>query len=248
MRAVNLIPEGSPQRDGPEGLTGNTVYVVLGALAALLVLVTMMTLAGRSVSEKRSDLTRAQAEATEAEIRLRALDSGSAAAVAREATLASVRGLAASRYDWAGGLDALARALPRRTWLLTIDGTSPVAGTERDDDDSAPAGPSMTITGCTPTQASVALLVPRLRSLPGVVGVSLTSSTKPAQGGEAPRNGATDGCNGVTFTAQIGYAPRPAAAALAPPPAPGTPGAQAPAAPATAEAPQGEAPPPGAGG
>lgn len=240
MRAVNLIPADERSGGGPSaGRSGGAVYVVLGGLAVLVAMVVMWASAGSSISDSRAELTRLQAEAAAAQAQSVTVASVDTIRALRDARTLTVRTLAEARIDWADSLDAIARTLPSDTWLSTLTASStPVAGPPGGTGGagavaSSSAGPSIQISGCTPTQASVARLMPRLRTVPGVERVSLVSSTQ-ADAGAATSDGSA-ACDGASFQMVLFFA-APVVAAT-----PGMPAA--PNAPATATATPAAAPP-----
>ncbi|HEX6390151.1 MAG TPA: hypothetical protein VFZ89_11900, partial [Solirubrobacteraceae bacterium] len=68
MKAVNLIPKD--ERTGGSGVAGRSggaVYILLGALAAIVLMVGSLALTSRSASDKRAELAQVEAEATASE-------------------------------------------------------------------------------------------------------------------------------------------------------------------------------------
>lgn len=220
MRAVNLIPpDQRPGAAGRAGRSGGAVYVVLGGLAALALMVGLWAMAGSRLSSDRAELARLQAETSAAQARAGRLASAGDIRTLRSQRTQVVRTLAAARVDWAKTLDALARTLPSDTWLDSVTASvAPGAGPAGGAGGaaavaSAASGPSIQITGCSPSQARVARLMPRLRTVPGVERVSLVSSTAAEPG--AGTAGSSGGCTRVSFGMVLFFAARPGAAAAA---------------------------------
>jgi Tfp pilus assembly protein PilN len=267
MRAVNLIPpDARVGGAGGNGRSGGAVYVLLGGLAALVLLTGLWAAAHHGTSGKRTELAQLQQETADAQQTASRLAGFGNLTALRQSRTATVTGLAAGRFDWAGLLDDVARTMPRDAHLTSLQGTvaattagatgamTPAAsGTTGTTGTStaptgtssaasgtstaaaSPAGPSITIQGCTRSHARVALLMARLRALPGVTDIKLTSSTAStaaagATGASAPTSaGSSGGCPGrrsATFAMTLQFAgiAMPAAAGTsAPGTAPGTP-------------------------
>lgn len=234
MRAVNLIPAEERSGGGPSaGRSGGAVYVLLGGLAVLVAMVFMWASAGSQIADDRAELSRLQAEAAAAQAQLTTVASVDSIRALRDARTATVRTLAAARVDWADSLEAIARTLPSDTWLDSLAASVTPASAAPGGVGGAGAvassttGPSIQVSGCSPSQARVARLMPRLRSIPGVDHVTLVSAQKAAPGTTAAE--AQGGCTKVSFEMVLFFTA---------PVAPGVPGAPAdpavPAAPGTA--------------
>jgi Tfp pilus assembly protein PilN len=206
MRAVNLIPtEDRRGAGGAAGRSGGGVYVLLGALALLVVMAGAYVLTGKSLDDKKSELTRVTHEAEQAEARSNALANYTRFASIRTKRVQTVSQLAASRFDWSHALHEVARVLPTNAWLTQLAGTTsptvnigggnPLRG--------ALPVPALEIHGCTTSQASVARMMARMRLIDGVQRVSLSASDKGAkqvrQSGttsSAPATSGGDDCRG----------------------------------------------------
>lgn len=206
MKAVNLLPadlkaskrsasgnrKPSPPRPVPVG-----ALAVLGVLAAVVVAVAALVLAGNTVRERESRLAAVKAEqqAAAAQIgRLQAYGTFRRLAADRVST---VRDLAASRFDWEQALRDLSRAIPADVTLSNL--TATVAPGARAGEASsanplraARAAPAIELTGCTRDQDSVARLMSRMRGVRGVTRVSLAGSTKEKATVSASSDGAGD--------------------------------------------------------
>jgi Tfp pilus assembly protein PilN len=210
MRAVNLIPADERSGGAPGlGKSGGAVYVVLGGLAVLVAMVFMWASAGSRVADDRAELAGLQAEAAAAQAQLQTVASVDDIRSVREARVATVRALAATRVDWADSLDAIARTLPADTWLDSLAASTTPASAAPGGTGGAGAvassttGPSIQVSGCSPSQARVARLMPRLRSVPGVERVSLVSAEKAAP---AATGSPSSGCADVTFQMVLFFA------------------------------------------
>src|SRR5205085_4931786 len=107
--------------------------------------------------------------------------------------------------------DGVARALPADTTLTSFNGS---AGSS---DGSSPAGPTITLSGCTPSHDAVATVIDRLRAVKDVDGVSLQSSTLKGAS-SSTGGGGGGGCNepeSFNLTVQLKAVPGASAAATA---------------------------------
>lgn len=240
MRAVNLMPaDAGDRRMSVAGSgAGLGVYFLLGCLAALALFASIWTLTNNQITARTAEVQRLSAATRAAEAR-----AGASAAYQSFATLASdrvatVTALSETRFDWAHSLGEIARVLPADVWLSTLDGASGSTDAAPTPTTSAAPAPTFDITGCTRSQAKVALLMARLRAIDRVRKVELKSSTKPdtANPDGCPAGKASD----PTFNITISFAVPGAAkatvdatgqvvdAAAATPAASGTDGAAAP--------------------
>jgi Tfp pilus assembly protein PilN len=235
VNAVNLMPRD--RRDGRSTVqaSGVAVYVLLAGLAALVVCAALWATANKQAGDREAKLARVTAQAAAAEQR-----AGSSAAYVEFERLArdrvqTVKTLSATRFDWAHAMREVGRVLPADVWLTDLNGTSGGGSKAPAATASAAPAPVITLQGCTRSQAKVARLLARLRTIDGVRKVSLKSSEKPeAKGDEnCPANRESDPrfSIAVSFAVPGGAAERvdstgqvepPAAAATpaAPPPPP----------------------------
>jgi Tfp pilus assembly protein PilN len=219
MRPVNLLPYD--QRRGPTGARSGSAYIVVGVLGALLVMLVAYVLSSNQLNSRQSDaaVARLQAERLEREAQDRV--SFTNFAQIKETRIASVAGVAASRFDWERLMRELARIMPEGSWLQSVDASaagdpaataagSPAATGSTS---TAPTGPNATLVGCTPRQSDVARMMVRLRELHRVEDVKLNQSSQETAGAEA----SFEACGslykfdlGVTFTqaAPVAEAPR----------------------------------------
>jgi Tfp pilus assembly protein PilN len=184
VRAVNLIP-GEARRQGVNvgGRSGGLPYVILGALAAAVLLVTVYVLTNNTISDRQAKVTGLQAQAAQAQTEAAQLkpyrDFAQLAALRAE----TVRQIASTRFDWHSALGDLSRVVQANSSLQSLVGSvahgAGVGGTAggvalRGDI----AAPAFELTGCTSTQDDVARLMSRLRLMNGVTRVSLSDSQK----------------------------------------------------------------------
>ncbi len=190
MRPVNLIPESERPARATGGYAGSA-YVVLGVLAALVVMVGMYVVSSNRTNSKKEQTIEAKNDAAKAEAQVAALGAFGDFAQIAETRTESVRALARGRFDWERFIRELAHVLPAGTWLTDVDAA--VAGTEGSDESSGEGGtlraqsngPRATLKGCARRQTDVAKLMVRLRRMHRVEDVGLTESTRSQDGGSA---------------------------------------------------------------
>jgi Tfp pilus assembly protein PilN len=198
MRAVNLIPveERRGLRGGGSG-SGIGAYIVLGVLALVVAMSAFYTLANRSLSRDRSELTAVQAQVETAEGQVQQYASYTGFSAMRQRRTETVRSLAASRFDWSHALHELARTIPSNAWLTSLKGTvTPgvaLEGAAADPLRAALSNPAIEVIGCTTSQANVARVISSLRRVDGVERVTLSSSQKLDSAGPGGGGGASDG-------------------------------------------------------
>jgi Tfp pilus assembly protein PilN len=199
MRAVNLIPADLRASRSGGGRSGNGAFVVLGALALLVVMVSGYTLAGRAVSDKQARLTAVERQAAAAEQRTANLKAYTEFSTLSKQRTETVKSLAASRFDWAHAMTDVARVLPSNAWLSSMRAT--VAPGVSVDGAADPlrqglAVPAIELSGCTTSQANVARIVADLRAADGVRRVSLSSANKSEATGATSTEAASAGTAG----------------------------------------------------
>lgn len=177
MKPVNLLPEG--QRRRRRESSGNRSYVVIGALAVLLLMSAAYVFTANQVTARTDGAAKASAEADRLEARADALGSFGDFAQVKQTRFASVREIAANRFDWERLMRELTRVLPSKGWLQAASAsTSPT-----DDDAAAGNGPSAHLTGCMPRQEDVADMLLRLRRMYRAEDVTLKESVLEDEGG-----------------------------------------------------------------
>lgn len=228
MRPVNLLPEGDRARR-PPGDSTSASYIVLGVLGVLLLAVVAFVVTQNQVNSRTSDLARAKQETQEAEQRAARLGAFGEFAAVKETRLQSVRDLAASRFDWERLMRELALVLPEDTWITeasaSASGQSEATATAAPSGETPPSGgPSLSLTGCAPSQTVVAKVMVRLRNLHRVQDVELGESAEPDReaggttgAGTAPQTASeptasSDGCGQrYKFQTTVTFAPAPVA-------------------------------------
>jgi Tfp pilus assembly protein PilN len=170
MKPVNLLPESQRRRRAESD--GKSAYVVLGVLAALVLMVGLYVATANQVTSRSAEAAAASAEADRLEAQVASLGAFGSFVQIKEARVASVRQLATERFDWERLMLELARVLPADGWLQTAEASASGAT----DGDAVAAGPSATLSGCLPHQSDVADLMLRLRRMHRVEDVTLTES------------------------------------------------------------------------
>ena len=207
MRAVNLIPRDLRRASGSAGATGPAAYVLLGVLAAAVVLVAAWAVVGRSVAQGEADLERVQAEAAVAEQRAGQLKPYAQFRDMRVKRVETVTSLSRSRFNWPFALREVSRVLPSDVWLTNVIGTV-APGVQLEDGGggatqqlrNALSSPALEIVGCSTSQEQVARYLARLRSIQGVTRVTLAQSEKldvTSGGGESGGGGSSGGAGGL---------------------------------------------------
>jgi Tfp pilus assembly protein PilN len=223
MRAVNLIT--TDERRGPNiptGRSGGGAYVVLVLLGGLAVFALLYGLADHAISSRRSEVASLTARAQQAQARAGQLTPYTSFLQMREQRVQTVTQLVDSRFDWAQAFHELGRVLPPgKVSLASLDGTVGSSSSTGASSSSAARGSSVTsatppgsiptfaLTGCTVSQAEVALMLDRLRLIDGVSEVSLQSSTKSGSSGGSGSSGSCEGGN-VSFSVQVSFDALPA--------------------------------------
>jgi Tfp pilus assembly protein PilN len=203
MKAVNLMP-----RDTRAGKlvtnSGNSAYVLLAGLVALVALATLWATAHKQVGEREDKVERVTAQAAAAERRAAAAAPYVEFAKLAENRVKTVTSLTATRFDWAHAMREVSRVVPADVWLTNLTGASGASGETPSPTSSAAPEPTITLAGCTRSQSKVARLMARLRTIDGVRRVALKSSAKPDGAGDenCPANRTSD----PRFTLAISFA------------------------------------------
>jgi Tfp pilus assembly protein PilN len=207
VRPVNLIPQDQRRRRPSEG-SGKGAHAVLGGLAVLLAMVFFYVLTANSVTERQNDTAQAKAEADRLEAEAAQKTSFSDFTQIAQTRLASVAGVASTRFDWERFMRELSLVLPEGSWLRTAGATTAGGDPATGDAAAAPTGPSASLSGCTPRHRDVAAMMVRLRQLHRVVDVELTQSAK----GSSAQAIGPDSCGTYTsFDVTLTFSPTPQA-------------------------------------
>jgi hypothetical protein len=236
MKPVNLLPESyRPRRPG--GQAAGSSRIVIGLLAALLVMAVVYALSANQVNSRKSRISSAKSEVQKAQAESAAQSAFGSFHDMKQLRVASVMGLAGGRFDWERLMREVALVLPRGTWILdmtTSTGTqdqtsgastspSPASSSASSSSASssssstaaanAPVSPTAHIIGCALHQDDVAVLLVRLRKLHRATDADLTESAKEegqgsgATGDAASAGGDTCGARRVMFDVTVSFSP-----------------------------------------
>lgn len=217
MRAVNLMPgDARSSRSVRLPKLAVPTYGLIALLVGAIVLVALYVTGSNSVADKKAQLATLQTELSQAQQAASRLAAYGQFAALEQQRVQSVRGIAATRFDWNSALGELAAVIPPNTSLTTLSGgVAPGANAGGSGSASglrsALTGPAFEIQGCTANQDDVARLISRLRAMTSVQRVALSSSSKAAQsaGGGSVATNAKRGCPSTwpTFDLIVFYTP-----------------------------------------
>ena len=198
MKAVNLIPSDLRKTRSGTSRSGAGVYVLLGALAAAVVMLSGWAVSTRQVSDTKVELERVSAEAAAAQKRAGELKPYIEFARLSEKRVSTIRDLSRNRFNWPYALREVSRVMPAGVWLTSMVGTvAPGVSVEGGSGSSLRStvqAPAVEITGCTTDQANVARFLARLRDVEGVTRVGLSASEKSEQSGSGGGGGGDGDC------------------------------------------------------
>jgi Tfp pilus assembly protein PilN len=210
MRPINLIP--SEERHGQQAplRSGPLVYIVVGALVAALVAVTVLVLTNNQISDRKDEVAQLKKEDTEASAEAQRLAAYTQFQTLHEQRLATITSLADSRFDWERVMRELSLVLPADVWLVNLTASASGSGGEGAGSTSSGklsgsiAGPTLEITGCAKGQEGVAGFVTALKDIDGVTRVGVESSELSEQmegAGSSSGGGSTDDCRTRDYVA-----------------------------------------------
>lgn len=204
MRPVNLIPP-EQRSDGHRPMRGGPLaYIVIGAMIAALLGVTLLVVTDNQISESKAEVAELQREQAAVQARANTLAAYTQFHSVREQRVATVVSLADSRFDWDRVLRELALVLPGDVSLDSLTGTAK-PGVTPEGASSLPLrasipGPALEMTGCASSQDGVAGFIQALKDIDGVTRVGVESSTS-GGGSEAAATSST--CKGGDSTARF---------------------------------------------
>lgn len=204
MRPVNLIPPDQRRGDHAPLRTGPLPYILIGALALALLGVTLLVLANKDISERKSEVAQLHREDRAAQAKAERLAAYTQFQAMTEQRIATVSELADSRFDWERVMRELALILPRDVWLTSLSASAAPGASEGSSESSASGvlGPSLEMTGCAAGQDAVAGFVTTLKDIEGVTRVGLESSST-GEGSAAGVGGGGEGCESRDFIAEF---------------------------------------------
>jgi Tfp pilus assembly protein PilN len=227
MRAVNLLPRDlrtarrEPRRSvRPEPVQGIGAQILLGALALCVAAVAGFVLVNNDIKQRESDLEVAQQRASAATAKAAALKPYADFEALASARVETVRGLAASRFDWEQALRDISRAIPGDVKLQSLEGDMGLPGAPGGGDAlrGSIQAPAISLGGCASSQSSVARLMARIKAVDGATRVSLSKTESTAANGSVASTSespcGTD--DPPTFSIVVFFEGSAASAALAP--------------------------------
>lgn len=193
MRPVNLIPPEQRRGEQAQLRTGPLMYVVLGALALVLVGVALLVTTNNHIADGKAEVAMLKREDAVAAAKANRLAAYAQFATLAEQRTATVRSLADSRFDWERVMRELSLVLPSNVWLTNLTASanpsSAVSGGEGGGGASGlrggTSGPALELTGCANGQEGVAGFVTALEDIDGVTRVGVQSSELAGKGNEA---------------------------------------------------------------
>jgi Tfp pilus assembly protein PilN len=208
MRPVNLIPteersgERRPMRGGP------LAYVVVGALAAAVLGVALLTITNNQISDSKAEIATLEDRTAAVEARAQSLAAYTQFHSLQQQRASTITSLADSRFDWERIMRELALVLPSDIWLTNLTGTASagvsVEGGASVSLRSGISGPALEMTGCGSSQKAVAGFVQALKEIDGVTRVGMPSSSiGEASGGASGGSAASGTCQTRDFIAQF---------------------------------------------
>lgn len=209
MRPVNLIP-AEQRRGSRKPMKGGPIaYIVVGAMVAALLGVTLLVVTSNQISERKAEVGQLQREQAAVEARANTLAAYTQFHSVREQRVATVASLADSRFDWERVLRELALILPGDVSLDSLTGTAK-AGVTPEGATTLPlrasiSGPALEMTGCAGSQDSVAGFVQALKDIDGVTRVGVESSAVGggSAGASSDSAGTSVSCNARASTAHF---------------------------------------------
>jgi Tfp pilus assembly protein PilN len=209
-------------------LSQGPAYLVLGALAAALVLVTIYVLTGNTIATRKAKLADLQQQLVQARADAARLSNYVQFEQLAQARSETVRQIAATRFDWHAALSDLSKVIPANASVQSLLGTvapgANVSGAGGSTAGSAAATgtlraaisvPAFELKGCAQTQDDVARLMSRLRLINGVTRVTLADSQKQdsAAGAAGAKGNSTGACAANTpgFDLVVFFGPLPGA-------------------------------------
>ena len=183
MRPVNLIPVEQRRGEHAQLRTGPLMYIVLGALALVLIGVTMLVLTDNRIADSKAEVATLTREDAAAEAQAQRLAAYSQFRTLAEQRIATVRSLADSRFDWERVMRELSLILPHDVWLISLEASASSeseggssSGSSGSSLKSSIPGPSLTISGCAAGPDAVAGFVTALKDIDGVTRVGVESA------------------------------------------------------------------------
>jgi len=180
MKAVNLIPT-EQRRVQASGKENGSSYILIGLLVTLLAMVGAYVFTSNNAKDRENQASAAKAEAKQLEAEVKAQGAFTNFSDIKTTRLASVMGVATTRFDWERLMRELALVMPEGSWLQSTDAslTGAVDGQATTTASGTPIAPSpkANLVGCTPDQSDVARMMVRMRQIHRVTDVQLNKSS-----------------------------------------------------------------------
>jgi len=198
VRPVNLIPAEAGRGGSRSGIAP---YVLLGALATLLVGVSFYVLTHNTIVERKAKVASLRSQVTAAQSEVDKLNAYRSFATLAQTRVETIRQLGRARFDWHRAMRDLSKVMPDNVWLTSLLGTvapgvsvEGAAAGETGTLRSAVPAPAIEMTGCTTSHDNVVRLMSRLRLLTNVTRVALADTEKdPNNTGTSTGTGAGGG-------------------------------------------------------
>jgi len=196
MRRLNLLP---PELR-PRASHGSTSYAVIGGLVVMILAMFVYGLVQAGANSKADEITELHKETASAKEDASALGPYAEFASMKDARARSVRLVADTRFDYERLTKELTQILPKNVWITGLDVGPPEVDGLAEGADSAAAAEasgniSVNVSGCAPTQQTVADTLDRLGALTGATGVELSASGD----GSSVGGGASGSGDGATL-------------------------------------------------
>ncbi len=192
MRPIDLTPPEMRQGAHAPMRTGPIPYILIGALVAVLVGVSLLVMTDNQISERKDEVAQLEREDAAAQEKARRLAPYVQFQALHEQRLVTITSLADSRFDWERVMRELALVLPGDVWLTELNASaskesgSGGEGGGGGDLRGSIVGPALELEGCAVGQDSVAGFVTVLKDIDGVTRVGVASSElSPKEEGEA---------------------------------------------------------------
>jgi Tfp pilus assembly protein PilN len=191
VRPINLIPKEERGSHGGIARTGPLMYVILGALAVVLIGVVMLVLTSNKISDHEHEITSLTAQKTQVAAKTTQLTPYVNFEHVAKQRIEAVTGLADGRFDWDRIVNQLAFILPPSAQVISLTASS---GGGSEGGVLATESPALNLTGCTTGQDETAAVVTAMKQIDGVTRVGLANST--ATGEEEKGKGGGGGSSG----------------------------------------------------
>ncbi len=175
MRPVNLIP--SETRSGGGARTAPIAYLLVGALAIGLGVVTLLVLTNNKIADRQATIADLSREQQAEQAKAAQLQPFISFQETESQRIKAIRDIANGRTDWNRIMQELSRILPDD---VRLDALTASAGGS--DETGTTAAPSLSMGGCAMGHEGVAGFIAALQDIDGVTRVDLQNSEKAGVG------------------------------------------------------------------